>query len=571
MIKGKEILGRNIVAIDNGEKIDTVRDVVFDHQGNQVLAFLVDEGGWFRAAKAIPFDRVRSIGEHAIMVGSADDVTSSRDDKRLGDALESKTSLLGMTLLTTDGQNLGRIADVYFDEHTGAVVGYEATGGLFADLSSGRAFIPAPSDVQIGADAAIVPLSVAAAMKENPGGIRGAFKSAGDAVTGAVHSASEAVTGAVQNAGEAVKETYQNATESVKDATQQASEAATERQQQYVIGKTSNTEIIAEDGTVIVHKGEVVTPLHAEVAEWHGKLPALAAAVTGASVAESVGQATESFTSKMSSGFQGLLGEARRRQKEFVVGKPAGTDVTLEDGTVLVHKGDTITAHQADQAEQAGSLAALTAAATAGAVTGAGQSDQPAPVFTAQDAIGRRVQADVRAEGGSLLAVQGQIVTPEILARARTLGLEKELVAATQDSSATAGAGAAVATGVDRVTEGASNLLNKAKNWFSDRREETEQAIQDRQQEQHEQHIREALGRPVNRVVLAPDDSIILNVGEVVTNKAVEAARAAGVLDILLSSVSPDAPSIDPLASRPAETGQAALDSQAEVKPESQG
>ena len=144
------------------------------------------------------------------------EVTSSRDDKALGDALESKKSLLGMALLTTDGQNLGRIADVYFDEQTGNVVGYEATGGLFADLSSGRAFIPAPSDVQIGEDAAIVPISVANAMKENPGGIRGAFKSAGDAVTGAVQGAGNAVTGAVHNAGETVKDTYQSAASSVK-------------------------------------------------------------------------------------------------------------------------------------------------------------------------------------------------------------------------------------------------------------------------------------------------------------------------------------------------------------------
>ncbi|RJF71387.1 photosystem reaction center subunit H [Deinococcus cavernae] len=640
MIKGKEILGRNIVAISTGEKVDSVRDVVFDHQGNQVLAFLVDEGGWFRAAKAVPFERVRSIGEHAIMIASADDVTSSRDDGRLADALESKTSLLGMTLLTTDGQNLGKIADVYFDENTGRVVGYEATGGLFADLSSGRAFIPAPSDVQIGADAAIVPLSVAAAMKENPGGLKGAIKTAGDAVTGAVHHTGETVTGAVQSAGEAVKDTYQSAASSVKETVGNASEAVTERQQEYVIGKTSNTEIVAGDGTVIVHEGEVVTPLHAEVAEWHGKLPALAAAVTGAGVSTSLGQATESFTSKMTAGFRDLLGETRARQKHYVVGKTAGQDIELENGLFIAHKGDTITAaqaeaaekagklaaltaaatggavadayddartrvqesyaeireatadrqkayvtgkvagtnvvsdsgevivsrgvtigaHHAERAEATGSLAALTAAATAGAVTGAGQDDMEdntASPHRIEDTLGRRVRHDIRAPGGSLLAAQGQIVNTDIAARAQTLGLEQLLIEATLGEE------------VQGSNAAAANLLDRAKSWFSDRKEETEQAMRQREQEAHEQRIRSALGRPVTRVILAPDDSIILNTGEIITNKAVDAARAGNVLDILLDSVSKEDPSIDPLATRPTETGQAALESQQKPDAES--
>ena len=74
--------------------------------------------------------------------------------------------------------------------------------------------------------------------------------------------------------------------------------------------------------------------------------------------------------------------------------------------------------------------------------------------------------------------------------------------------------------------------------------------------------MRDALGRPVTRVILAPDDSIILNVGEIVTHKAVQAARDGNVLDILVESVNKDAPDLDPLASRPDATGEAALDSQ---------
>ena len=107
MIKGKDILGRPIVAVSNGEKIDTVHDVVFDHNANQVLALLVDEGGWFSSAKEVPFGSIRSFGEDAVMIGSADDITTSREDGQLKEALEAKHSLIGMKLLTSDGQDLG--------------------------------------------------------------------------------------------------------------------------------------------------------------------------------------------------------------------------------------------------------------------------------------------------------------------------------------------------------------------------------------------------------------------------------------------------------------------------------
>ena len=73
------------------------------------------------------------------------------------------------------------------------------------------------------------------------------------------------------------------------------------------------------------------------------------------------------------------------------------------------------------------------------------------------------------------------------------------------------------------------------------------------------------MGRPVNRVVLDRQDQIILNIGEIITHKAVEQARAGDVLGILLSSVSTETPVIDPMSVKPTETGQAALDSQPPV------
>lgn len=517
MIKGKEILGRPIVAVSNGEKIANVEDVVFDPQGNHVLAFLTEAGGLFRAAEAVPFDLVRSIGENAVMVATPDDVVSSRDHTALSAALKSKTSLIGLTLLTTDGENLGRIADVYFDQNTGAVVGYEATGGLFADLSNGRSFVPAPQEVQIGADAAIVPNSVAAAMKEYPGGIRGALKGAGEAVTGVFQSAGDSVREgyetaagsvrhAVDSAAQTVQGSYQEATESVRDAVQDVTQATKERQKAFVIGKTAGADVVLENGLALVHKGDIITEAQAEAAQRAGKLGALTAAATGGEL----GEALDDTGGKVRS-----------------VAAPAAAPVVAPIEFAAVPASEVVAAHPND------------------------------------DLVGRRVQSDVRTSSGSFLAVQGQIITEQVARHAEQIGLSQALRQATQEPPSSLEQ--TLSSSMESVKEGASQLLSKAKAWLSDRRDETEQAFQERENEFEESRIKDALGRPVTRVILAPDDSIILNVGEIVTNKAVAEARQGNVLDMLLDSVSKEAPSIDPLAMRPGEQGKAALESQPDL------
>jgi len=73
------------------------------------------------------------------------------------------------------------------------------------------------------------------------------------------------------------------------------------------------------------------------------------------------------------------------------------------------------------------------------------------------------------------------------------------------------------------------------------------------------QRIEQALGRPVTRVILDPEDNVILNVGELITHRAVRQAEESGVLNILLSSVYIKEPEISDKELRASEHGMAAL------------
>ena len=62
--------------------------------------------------------------------------------------------------------------------------------------------------------------------------------------------------------------------------------------------------------------------------------------------------------------------------------------------------------------------------------------------------------------------------------------------------------------------------------------------------ETEEFRIRRALGRPASRVILSKSDIVILNVGDIITHEAVQKARAAGELEVLLTSVYDKGPNL---------------------------
>lgn len=447
MIKGKEILGRNIVAIQSGARLAKVHDLIFDYDANLLVALLVDEGGWFRAAKVVPYGAVRSLGEDAVMVDSEEAVISAHDDARIDALLSRKQkNLVGLKLLTTDGRDLGRITDVYVEELSGQVLGYEATGGLFADLTSGRTFVPAPQSIQVGGDAAIVPLSVAAAMEQSaPGGLQGALQRASDSVSGVVSGAAGSVQRSYDGAAQSVRGGVQSVREQVRAAYQGA--------------------------------------------------------------AQDLREGYQSLSQNVQGELADLQRAGRERQVEYALGKPAGHEILTPSGQVIVRAGEVISPLHVDQADRSGVLPQLVASASAGQV---GRSAQQ---------LGEQARA---------------FLSPE--EAPQRIAIAQPAPSAEQDPSLER-LGEQLSDGVSEVKSGATEFLGRAKQWLGDKVSEAEEAVAATDQDEEQRRIREVLGRPVNRVILDPQDHVILNVGEVITNRAIQEARRAGVLDILLSSV----------------------------------
>lgn len=515
MLNGKGMMGKPIVAYDSGEQFKNIVDLIFDQESNLLLGFLVDEGGWFSNALVLPLGSVQAIGVDAVIVASRSAIVPASEFPQIQRILERDNILKGTRIMTLDGRDLGTMEDLYFDEMNGLIEGYEVSGGIFADAYSGRSFVPAPDTLKIGEDIAFVPSETADLMEEQVGGIKAALQTAGEKVQEIAHTSGEKAQEAAQLTGAKLQELAQISGEKAQEAAQ-------------LTGSKLQ-----------------------ELAQISGEKAQEAAELTGSKLQE-VGQlASTNFTNAV---------VTPEEQEEFVLGKIAQRTIDIPNGGYLIQKGQVVQQTHLLVAQDQGLLDELYHATGGsarntlgerftGAVAGIGAN------IGVEQARGRRVKYMVFTPEGSVVAVEGQIVTPQVIARAKTHHQEHALLEAvgltTGDSLKTSLRTTSSDVG-HQVKAGAEGLWEQVKETASNLQEQGTQAIEDRR-------IKGALGRPVTRVILDRNDEVILNVGELITHQAIDISRQSDVLDVLLDSVYTATPNLSLDELRAPEPGRASL------------
>jgi uncharacterized protein YrrD len=141
-----------------------------------------------------------------VIIPAANVIVKAEEVPEINNILHINNVIKGTKIMTTDGRDLGSMADLFFNEETGVIEGYEVTGGFFADAVSGRSFVPAPQTIKIGKDVAFVPPETAALMEEQVGGIRGAMQSAGTKIQETSDTAGQKLQELSESTGERLQE-----------------------------------------------------------------------------------------------------------------------------------------------------------------------------------------------------------------------------------------------------------------------------------------------------------------------------------------------------------------------------
>jgi uncharacterized protein YrrD len=349
--KGKSLIGKDVLSLEDGVKLDTVSDVVIDPEGRRMVAIIVTEGGLLSSSQVVPTDEVTSYGKDAVIVRNKASVVSVSDHPELREMIDHNGKIIGKKVFTSSGDDQGSISDIYFDEPSGAVVGYEVSGGLIGDAAKGTSYLGTDEVTSIGKEVIFVPPDVAATLDSQVGGLQGAVKDAGDKLGG-------------------------------KNGSSQAPEDA-------LVGKRAGSEVASDHGSVIVPKGRRLRAEDVTAAREAGKLPELTASVAtgsaqavGADASDALGSIGDSaanlwdqFTAKIgdmtdATGQRADEQQTKQRLSDIAdaVGRPV-TKVILDRGDdVVLNLGDIITHQAIQRAHESGGLDSLLASVYKGTV-----------------------------------------------------------------------------------------------------------------------------------------------------------------------------------------------------------
>lgn len=138
---------------DNGAKIGEIADLCIAN-GGMVSGLLVSRGVWLKQLFFLAIDQVNAFGPDGIMIDNTDRLQKFKDSSE--HTLSHQHSLEGKLLVSTSGDSLGLLKDVYFTEEMGTIVGYEVSDGFFTDITEGKQVIESEAPPAIGKDAIII-------------------------------------------------------------------------------------------------------------------------------------------------------------------------------------------------------------------------------------------------------------------------------------------------------------------------------------------------------------------------------------------------------------------------------
>lgn len=150
--------GLSVISLKGGEEIGKVIDLLF-HE-TSVKGLLIDKNGWLNRHLYVPIKNIHAIGQDALVIDDTN-MLSAYDKKQFPfySLHNGAKKIVGKTLMSTEGEKLGLVEDVYFDEKMGNIVGYEVTDGFIADLKEGKRVLKTTTPLTVGEEVLVIDLN----------------------------------------------------------------------------------------------------------------------------------------------------------------------------------------------------------------------------------------------------------------------------------------------------------------------------------------------------------------------------------------------------------------------------
>ncbi|MFZ5634639.1 MAG: PRC-barrel domain-containing protein [Bacillota bacterium] len=141
MRKSKQFLGMPVISLEEGQQVGAIKGLVVNPTLKSVAALIIEQKGWFREQKFIPYSKVHSTGEDAITIDRVNRVEKGVSLPEILKLFKERVNITGSRLVAENGTVLGVVDEYYVDLQTGDIVGLEFSGGTVSNLLKGSAFL----------------------------------------------------------------------------------------------------------------------------------------------------------------------------------------------------------------------------------------------------------------------------------------------------------------------------------------------------------------------------------------------------------------------------------------------
>jgi uncharacterized protein YrrD len=349
MRKGKTVMGQGVYSLDDGVHIESVKDLLINDENDAIVALLVDEGGLMASSKVIPIGNVYRFGPSAVMVSSSSVIIEADDDERVRSILDREATLLDRAVLTYDGDDLGKISDMYFDERSGEIHGFEVSGGRIGDVLRGTSYLALGDIEVVGPDAVITRAEAKEHLEAQKGGLA-------------------AIAEDVQQRAGDVQQQVQEMADEARDP-----DAA-------LVGRRSGRDVSDRTGSIIVAGGQridqedvdqareagVIDDLYAAAGVQRQKSASEQAQDTADEAANTAHDLWDRFTNKLSemtdSAGRRMDAEQTKAQLAKIsdaIGRPVTKAILDRDDDVVLDVGELITHQAVQRAHENGMLSSM--------------------------------------------------------------------------------------------------------------------------------------------------------------------------------------------------------------------
>ncbi|QPC84691.1 PRC-barrel domain-containing protein [Phototrophicus methaneseepsis] len=118
MLRGTNVIGLPIF-LKNEEINEHVIDWILDLQNNQLMGFIVQQGGWSGSARILLWENIIHISNQSLHVDYPSPIFEMGKMIKIKQLLEEVNDFIGLKVITKEGQSLGKVVDFLFDNSSG--------------------------------------------------------------------------------------------------------------------------------------------------------------------------------------------------------------------------------------------------------------------------------------------------------------------------------------------------------------------------------------------------------------------------------------------------------------------